>query len=168
MDRAGGRNDLVRRTRRQVHGDGGGGGGEVGGVGPGAAIDGIVAGTAHDHVVRRVAGEGVVEGRAAHLLDIDEGVRAAGAIGRRARRQVDGDRAGGGGVVGRVDAVAAVEGIVAASARENIVAGAAVEGVVAASARKNVVAAAAEELIVAGAAREHIVVAETAVTVQIA
>ncbi len=101
----------------------------------------VVARAAVEVVGRAVAGQAVVEGGREDALD--RGVGVAGGIARgRVRGEVDDDEPGRGGVVGGVDAVAAVEQIGVRAAEQRVVAVAAAQRVDAGSAEDDVVAAA--------------------------
>ncbi len=86
-----------------------------------------------------VTGQGIRMVRAAHLLDADQGVGAAGAVGRRIGPEVDLDRAGGEAVADHVVAVAAVDDVVTAATTDQVVAAIAANQVVAVIAGQDVV-----------------------------
>src|SRR4029077_4559186 len=78
-----------------------------------------------------VAGEGVVEGRANKIVDIDEGVvpSAPSILGGALQFEADVHAAGGVRVARGIVARAAVHGVVAGAAVQRVVAGAAVEDI---------------------------------------
>ena len=98
-------------------------------VGPASAPQEVVAGAAVDGVGPYVAGQGVVERRAGHVLDRDERVALGVAARGRAGHQADHHRRRRARIVGRVDAVAAIEQIAGAQPGEHVIAGAAMDGV---------------------------------------
>ena len=127
----------------------------VGGVDPraadervraGEAAKPVAAGAAVEDVDRAVAREDVGSRGAGHVLHRGHRVRVARAR-RGAGRQVDGGSGRPQGVVGRVHARAAVEGVSARAGDQPVVAGAAREGVRIRRAREHVAAGAAGEVL---------------------
>ena len=108
-------------------------------VDPVAAVQGIVAGTAGqrvvagaagEHVGTGIAGQGIVVARARQILDIGEGVGSrADRVLCGANCEADGHAAGGIGIAGRVGPVAAIQGVVAGTTLQRVVAAEAVEGI---------------------------------------
>ena len=96
-------------------------------IAAGAAVERVVAEPAADQIGVAVARDGVREGRADDVFEIDDRVDIAAHDDRRRRRHRPGERqshAGSGiGIIERVDAGPAVERIVAAAARDGVVAG---------------------------------------------
>ena len=129
-----------------------------------AAIERVGPGVADQDVGLRIAGEGVVAGAAGEVLDGDEAVAAAEAIGyaHRIARGIEGDRqvAAAGAVVGGVDAGTAVEGIVAGAPDQGIVSGLAVDRIVAPAPVEHVVETVAVDGVVAVAGNDPLDVAQ--------
>ena len=113
----------------EIDADGRRGGGIVDGVDPGPAVErvrpeprnqGVVARPAREAAPRRPGGQEVAEGRADEVRDADEDVACGVAPQARTRCEIDGHGGGGGGVVGRVDAAAAFEGVRAGPADQRV------------------------------------------------
>ena len=87
----------------------------------GAVVKRVGAVAAVKNVVFAGANQPVVEGAAKHVFNGGQRVDAGGAASGAARSQIDAHRRGAGAVIDRIAARAAVDAIVAAEARDNIV-----------------------------------------------
>ena len=84
------------------------------------AVDGVRAAESAEAVVARIAFETVGERRALDRLYVRNGVAAAGAVGRRARGEIDADAGRVGPVADLVEPAVAVDGVVAGTALEGL------------------------------------------------
>ena len=91
-------------------------------VRPAAAGQRVVPRAAVQQIGVGIAGDGIGIGRANHVLDIQQGIGVAPAVGRRARRQIDRNRGRIVGVNGRVGSGSTIQRVGTSKAVERIVA----------------------------------------------
>ena len=121
-------------------------------IGAAAPFEQVIAITTVEPVDAGTASEGIGQGRAGQVFDVDVTVTFGTAASADARSQAGDDAGTGRGVSDRVDARTAGQCVFAVAAIERVVAGSAVETVVAGVAGEGVIAIAAEKVFDAGVA----------------